>query len=99
MPHRLILKVTKFQLPPLKRLGTVVKNILGGHHAPPPCQMGLNHAEILISNVQISASTKIDGVDLSSNRQLRSKERGKSICFLADCVQSQNTNHTFANVE
>ena len=30
--HRLILKVTKFQLPPLKRLSTVVQNIffLGG---------------------------------------------------------------------
>ena len=36
MPHRLVLKVTKFQLPPLKSLGTVVKNIFGGHHAPPP---------------------------------------------------------------
>ena len=36
MSHRLILKVTKFQLPPPKRLGTVVKNILGGHHPPPP---------------------------------------------------------------
>ena len=36
MPHRLILKVTKFQLSPPKRLGTVVKNILGGHDAPPP---------------------------------------------------------------
>ena len=33
MLHRLILKVTKFQLPPPKRLGTVVKDILGGHHA------------------------------------------------------------------
>ena len=30
MLHRLILKVTKFQLPPLKRLSTVVKNIWGG---------------------------------------------------------------------
>ena len=36
MLHRLILKVTKFQLPAPKRLGTVVKNILGGHHGPPP---------------------------------------------------------------
>ena len=38
MPNRLILKVTKFQLPPPKRLDTVVKNILGGggNHAPPP---------------------------------------------------------------
>ena len=34
MLHRLILKVTKFQLPPPRRLSTVVKNILGGHHVP-----------------------------------------------------------------
>ena len=40
MLHRLMLKVSKFQLPPPKRLSTVVKNILGGHHAP-PCQIGL----------------------------------------------------------
>ena len=36
MLTRFILRVTKFQLPPPKRLGTVAKNILGGHHAPPP---------------------------------------------------------------
>ena len=42
MPHRLILKVTKFQLPPPKRFGTVVKNILGGHHAPPPMSNRVN---------------------------------------------------------
>ena len=30
MLNRLILKVTKFQLPPPMRLGTVVKNILWG---------------------------------------------------------------------
>ena len=41
MLHRLILKVTKFQLPPPTHLSTVVKNILGGHHAP-PCRLGLN---------------------------------------------------------
>ena len=36
------LKVTKFQLPPPKRLGTVVKNILGGGPSClPPCQIGL----------------------------------------------------------
>ena len=34
MLSRLTLKVTKFQLPPLKRLGTVVKNILGAIMAP-----------------------------------------------------------------
>ena len=42
MLHRLILKVTKLQLPPPKRLSTVVKNILGGHHAPLLCQIRLN---------------------------------------------------------
>ena len=36
MLHRLILKVTKFQLPPPKRLGTMVENNLGGHDASPP---------------------------------------------------------------
>ena len=42
MLNRSILKVTKFQLPPLNRLATVDKNILGAHHAPhPPCQIGL----------------------------------------------------------
>ena len=38
MLNRLTLKVTKFQLSLSKRLGTVVKNILGGgggHHALP----------------------------------------------------------------
>ena len=43
MLNRLILKVTKFQLPPPKLLGTVVKNIFfggGGYHGPPR-QIGL----------------------------------------------------------
>ena len=40
MLNRLILKVIKFQLRPPKRLGTVIKNILGGM-PPPPCQIGL----------------------------------------------------------
>ena len=43
MLHRLILKVAKFQLPPSKRLGTVVKNILWAI-MPPPCQIGLKTA-------------------------------------------------------
>ena len=38
MLHKLILKVTKFQLPPPKRLSTVVKNISGEGHDP--CQIG-----------------------------------------------------------
>ena len=36
MLHRLILKVTEFQLPPPKRLSTVVEKIFfGGHNGPP----------------------------------------------------------------
>ena len=45
MLHRLILKVTKFQLPPPKRWDTVAKNIVGGYHGP-PCQIGLNTKEL-----------------------------------------------------
>ena len=46
MLHRLILKVTKFQLSPPERLTTVVKNIGGGgggggHSVIPPCRIGL----------------------------------------------------------
>ena len=41
MPNRLILKVTKFQLRAPKRLGTVVKNILGASW-PLPCQNRIN---------------------------------------------------------
>ena len=35
MLHRLIVKVTKFQLPPPKRLRTVIRNILGAIMPPP----------------------------------------------------------------
>ena len=55
MLNRLILKVTKFQLPPPNRLGTVGKNILGGHHAP-PCQIGLKRT-LLVDLVSFSTDT------------------------------------------
>ena len=58
MPHRLILKVTKFQLPPPKRLGTVVKNILGGASCPPPCQIGLKL--VYITKVLLMKLNKIE---------------------------------------
>ena len=41
MLNRLILKVTKFQLPPRKRFGTAVKKNLGGIMASPQYQIGL----------------------------------------------------------
>ena len=44
----------KFQLPPPKRLSTVIKNILGGHDAPPPCQIGLSLS--LISHLHFPQS-------------------------------------------
>ena len=55
MPHRLILKVTKFQLPPPKRLGTVVKNILrgGGHHGPPPMSNRVNGFEMMSDCIHV----------------------------------------------
>ena len=40
MLHRLILKVTKFQLLTPKRLSTVVKNTLGDIMPAPTCQIG-----------------------------------------------------------
>ena len=61
MLNRLILKVTKFQLPPPKRLGTVVKNILGGHQGPPPppCQIGLTDKAILELDSQVLSYVKL----------------------------------------
>ena len=50
MLHRLILKVTKFQLPPPKRLSTVVKNILGAMPPPSPCQIGLRSFEAWVKS-------------------------------------------------
>ena len=51
MLNRLILKVTKFQLPPPNRLGTVGKNILGGHHAPPCMSNRVELKNLRMSNV------------------------------------------------
>ena len=50
MLNRLILKVTKFQLPPPNRLDTVVtENIFfGGGIMAPPCQIGLTSSSICI---------------------------------------------------
>ena len=59
MLNRLILKVTKFQLPPPKRLGTVVKNILGGHHAP-PCQIGLKVFDHAIKTLEDRVEFQVD---------------------------------------
>ena len=64
MPHRLILKVTKFQLSPPKRLGTVVKNILGAHHGPSPMSNRVNIVKVLkmldiIENIIIMELTDI----------------------------------------
>ena len=43
MLHRLRLKVTKFQLPPPKRLSTVVKRFGGGGIMASSCQIRLMH--------------------------------------------------------
>ena len=59
MLQRLILKITKFQLPPPKRLSTVVKNILGAIMPPPmsnrvkdtPLRHFTSHISSLYSNL------------------------------------------------
>ena len=70
MPHRLILKVTKFQLPPPKRLGTVVQNILGGPSCPPPMSNRVNAVQ----------TEKFDLESLMEKLQ-RSLKRGKKLAF------------------
>ena len=69
MLNRLIFKVTKFQLPPPKHLGTMVKNIFGGHHAPSSCQIGLksvakNIAEDILFNESPDLKTVMREIDL-----------------------------------
>ena len=68
MVDSLILKVTKFQLPPPERLSTVVKNILGGHHAPPPMSNRINIIRMLEQNgnesMVLSRQTSINLITL-----------------------------------
>ena len=59
MLHRLILKVTKFQLPPPKHLGTVAKNILGGYHAFPLMSNRVNGLFFVLSSHVTSKMDKI----------------------------------------
>ena len=50
MVHRLILKVTKFQFPPPKRLRTAVKTFSGGHHASNRVKLSSNK---ILSRIQL----------------------------------------------
>ena len=57
-----------FQLPPPKRLGTVIKNTFGGAimpPPPPPCQIGLKNDSLI--NIIISKSllmTEINAINI-----------------------------------
>ena len=59
MLHTLILKFTKFQLPPPERLSTVVKNILegggggGGGGIMASCRIGLSQSLLFYSSILI----------------------------------------------
>ena len=81
MLHRLILKVTKFQLPPPKRLSTVVNSIFARwHHDPPSCQIGLSllihlvyYLKVILEHNQQDAQLGIESVgdiakDSNNNR-------------------------------
>ena len=69
MPNRLILKVTKFQLPPPTRLGTVVKNILGGHLLASTDLTNLLHWTILpyIEPYYITNGSSLNSKPVKSN--------------------------------
>ena len=61
MLNRLILKVTKFQLPPPKRLGTVLKNILGAI-MPPNMSNRVKTRFFLISEFLFGNSVAFSGL-------------------------------------
>ena len=66
MLNRLILKVTKFQLPPPKRLGTVVKNIWGAIMAPPMSNR--------VKDSNIIGARNIKGAKIGFIKEVRSKK-------------------------
>ena len=70
MLHRLILKVTKFQLSPRKRLDTVVKNILGGNHAPPPMSNRAKTRRAVIIHLEYSEKGPSRQYNISTFQQL-----------------------------
>ena len=74
---RLILKVTKFQFPSPKRLGTVVKNILGGIMAPLPCQIKLRMADGLVTLVD---EVNLKGASLLVRKILGLGAEGAGVC-------------------
>ena len=57
MHDRLILKVTKFQLPPPERLSTLVKNILGGHHGTPGLSRSVVTMHETVSKLRFCSKT------------------------------------------
>ena len=85
MLNRLILKVTKFQLPPPKRLGTVVKNILGGGHHGPPCQIGLrDQKKICLCSLIVTCIKLLNPVKLKIN-------------YISKCIAAMLKLHVFAS--
>ena len=91
MLHRLILKVTKFQLPPPKRLSTMVKNILGGPSCHPPCQIGLREFDFIrdlcAGNRCAGGSPQVGQVKIAE-AVLRSKKFSKSFLRMANLFQA-----------
>ena len=114
MPHRLILKVTKFQLPPSTRLNTVVKNILGGHHVQPmsnrvkvtPATFWLKCKNLpkctkFCSTHKLEVPAKNFGL-LTKNRvmhwQMQGLERQHVRQFLCCMLESLNSNFACGNM-
>ena len=92
MPHRLILKVTKFQVPPLKRFGTVVKNILT------PCQIELR---AIFCKSHPTCDSRVFRISSHFN-QLKIKvipEHGRNFSFIkhfAELLEGSRDNSSFS---
>ena len=91
MVHRLILKVNKFQLPPAKRLGTVVKNILGDHHAPPMS----NRVKVTLSVVLLLVDFLTFDIPVT---ELKGAGRSAELKISKSASLSLN-HHNFSNTE
>ena len=96
MPHRLILIVTKFQLPPPTHLGTVVKNILEGHHAPSPCQIGLSYHQEQLFFINFSPfENKVFSPDIHDNKPAMFKFFTDSVRPLRHILYQRSQYSTF----
>ena len=82
MPNRLILKVTKFQLLPPKRLGTVVKNILGAIMPPPLMSNGVKEVSSSMTLEDFKELLDFNKIIHAEAERMTSKRTGTDLPFI-----------------